>query len=184
MFWILFYLWVITEVLFGIRARRLQRGQPKKQNHDRGSVFLIMIGMYVLILISFIFSVQKLGELPNWIKYAGYILMVVGMVIRYAAIIQLGRFFSPVVGVVTDQEIVHSGLYRWIRHPSYTGGWLTAIGIGLGLQTWWGVVFCGVGLLLIYVYRIRIEERALIQHFGEKYLNYIRSTKKMFPGIW
>lgn len=183
-FWLLLYFWLAAEIFFGLRARRLQRGQPEKRNHDRGSAFLIMMGMYLLILVSFVFSVNKLGLLPNWVKYVGYAFMLAGMAVRYSAIAQLGRFFSPVVGVVSDQEIVHSGLYRRIRQPAYTGGWITAVGIGLSLRTWWGAALCGVGLLLLYIYRIHVEEKMMIRHFGEKYLTYRKFTWKMFPGIW
>ncbi|WP_376711553.1 methyltransferase family protein [Alicyclobacillus acidiphilus] len=124
------------------RARLLRRGQPKKQNDDRGSAVLIILGMYVLIFISIAFSIRHLGILPRWTQYIGYVLMIAGMIIRFTAIIQLGRFFSPVVGVVSNQEIVQSGLYRSIRHPAYTGGWITAVGIAFGLRTWWE--FCYV----------------------------------------
>jgi len=142
-FWILFYLWIALEMVFWIRARFLRRGQPSKQNDDRGSVALIMIGMYVLIFVSIMLSVRHLGILPQWTRYVGFLLMIAGMIIRFSAIIQLGRFFSPVVGVVSNQEIIQSGLYRWIRHPAYTGGFITAVGIGLGLRTWWGVLVLG-----------------------------------------
>lgn len=184
LFWVLFYLWWILEMVFWLRAYRLRRGQPKKQNDDRGSALLIMLGMYVLIFISIGFSARQLGILPRWTQYIGFILMIVGMVIRFTAIIQLGRFFSPVVGVVSNQDIVQSGLYRWIRHPAYTGGWIIAVGMGFGLQTWWGVLLCGIGLLLIYAYRVRVEEKVLVQHFGEIYIEYRKGTRKMFPGIW
>ena len=183
-FWVMFYLWAVVEIVFGMRAHRLKRGQPKNQNEDRGSILLIIFGMYVLIAIAIVFSMNRLGLLPLWMRYLGFALMIMGMVVRFSAIYQLGRFFSPVVGVVSDQEIIQSGWYRLIRHPSYTGGWITFIGIGLGLRTWWGTLLCGVGLLLIYGYRIRIEERAMINHFGDRYINYKQSTKRMFPGIW
>ncbi len=183
-FWIIFYLWFAVEIIFGMRARRLHRGQPKKQNKDRGSAFLIIFGMYVLIAIAIVLSMNRIGLIPLWTRYLGFTLMIIGMIVRFSAIYQLGRFFSPVVGVVSNQEIIQSGWYRLIRHPSYTGGWVTAIGTGLGLRTWWGALLCGVGLLLFYGYRIHIEERAMIHHFGDKYLNYMHSTKRMFPGIW
>jgi protein-S-isoprenylcysteine O-methyltransferase Ste14 len=183
-FWIMFYLWAVMELMFVMRAHRLKRGQPKKQNIDRGSIFLIIFGMYVLIAMAIIFSMNRLGFLPLWMRYLGFALMIMGMVVRFSAIYQLGRFFSPIVGVVSDQEIIQSGWYRLIRHPSYTGGWITAIGIGLGLRTWWGTLLCGVGLLLLYGYRIHIEERAMINHFGDRYIKYKQSTKRMFPGIW
>jgi protein-S-isoprenylcysteine O-methyltransferase Ste14 len=183
-FWILFYLWFALEMLFWVRARMLRRGQPRQQNDDRGSALLIMLGMYVLIFVSIRFSIRQLGLLPRWMQYVGFVLMIAGMIIRFSAIIQLGRFFSPVVGVVSNQEIVQSGLYRWIRHPAYTGGWIVGVGIGFGLRTWWGLLLCGIGLLLIYAYRIHVEEKVLVQHFGERYITYRKSTRRMFPGIW
>lgn len=183
-FWVLFYVWFGLEIMLWIRAWLLKRGQPKKQNHDRGSVFLIMIGMYTFIWISVLFVINRLGMLPDWTRYIGYILMIAGMGIRFSAIVQLGRFFSPTVGIVSNQEIVQSGLYRRIRHPAYTGGWISIVGIGLGLGTWWGVLLCGVGLFFIYAYRISVEERAMIQHFGDEYRKYKKSTRKMFPGLW
>lgn len=183
-FWSIFYLWIAAEIIFGMRARRLKRGQQKNENRDRGSVFLIIIGMYLLVLVAIVLSMNRLGLIPVWMRYVGFVLMVIGMVIRFSAIHQLGRFFSPVVGVVSDQELVQIGWYRWIRHPAYAGGWITAVGIGLGLRTWWGILVCGIGLLLIYAYRIHVEERAMVHLFGEKYLRYMQSTKRMFPGIW
>ncbi len=183
-FWILFYVWFALEMSLWIRARLLRRGQPRKRNDDRGSAVLIMLGMYVLIFISIGFSIRQEGILPRWTQYIGFVLMIAGIVIRLSAIIQLGRFFSPVVGVVSNQEIVQTGLYRWIRHPAYTGGWITAVGIGFGLRTWWGVLLCGIGLLLIYAYRIRVEEKVLVEHFGERYVEYRKRTRRMFPGIW
>ena len=58
------------------------------------------------------------------------------------------------------------------------------VGIGLSLRTWWGVFLCAVGPWLLYVYRIHVEEEMLIQRFGEKYVEYIKTTKKIFPRIW
>lgn len=184
LFWLLFYLWVALEIIFGIRAHLLKQGQPKKKNQDRGSYLLIVIGINLLLWLTFMFAAWRVGMLPIWSAYIGYIVMVMGIGIRFSAILQLGRFFSPVVGVVSNQEIIQSGLYHWIRHPAYTGGWLIMVGIGLSLRTWWGVILCAVGSWLLYVYRIHVEEEMLIQHFGEKYVEYIKTTKRMFPWVW
>jgi len=182
-FWFLLYLWVALEMIFSIRARILKRKQPKRQHSDRGSFFLIVFGMYMFVFIEIFLSIGKIGLLPEWTKYIGYLLMAFGMIVRYSAIVQLGRFFSPVVGIVSDQEIINTGWYRLIRHPSYTGGWLTPVGVGLVAHTWIGTLICAIGLLLVYGYRIRVEERALIDHFGDKYIQYRKQTKKIFPWI-
>ena len=80
------------------------------------------------------------------------------------------------------QEVIQSGPYRWIRHPSYTGGLITLL----------GVLVCCVNLaslpaLLValggYAYRIRIEERALARDLGPAYKDYMRRTKRLIPFL-
>ena len=149
-FRIVLCLYIVAENVFAISTRLC-------------SVFFIINGMNSLTFLSFVFLFRQLGVLPYWVSYVGNSLIIIGMVIRFSAIIQLGRFFSHAVGVVANQELIESGLYRWIRNPSYTGGWLIAIG---------------------YTYRIHVEEKVMIQQFKDKYLDYINTTKKMFPGIW
>lgn len=183
-FWIILVFYIVSEYGFAIRARLLRRGHPKKQNRDRLSFYIVTLGIDFFVFLAFICSFQRLGVLPRWMGYAGDALILAGMVIRFGAIIQLGRFFSHAVSVVSNQELIHTGFYRRIRNPSYTGGWMIAAGIGLGLRTWWGALLAAAGTLLIYAYRIHIEEKVMIQHFGDRYIQYIKSTKKMFPWIW
>ena len=172
------------EIFYSSRARRKRRGQPKNKVRDRGSALTIFAGLYIILFISFGFSINRLGVLPGWMKDIGYLLMIIGMAFRFSAIHQLGRFFSPVVRIVENQEIVQTGLYKWIRHPAYTGGWITVVGIGLGLGTWWGALLCAIGMWIIYAYRIGVEEKVLRQYFGTRYIMYSKTTWRMFPGIW
>jgi protein-S-isoprenylcysteine O-methyltransferase Ste14 len=76
---------------------------------------------------------------------------------------------------------VTTGIYRLIRHPSYLGLLLTALG--------WAFGFCsGVGLLLLALLlllrRIHAEERLLELQFGEEYRAYAKRTSRLLPGIY
>ena len=83
-----------------------------------------------------------------------------------------------------DHQLVRGGPYRWLRHPSYTGGFLTAIGLPLALGTPVGFVVTLGACLIAYVYRIRIEEAALISKFGASYQEYSRRTWRLIPGVY
>lgn len=184
-FWTLWAAWIIMEIVVNVRARRLRQqaaGPPTKA--DRGSVWVIFGGMYILILVAFFFSVNGIGLMPAWVPLVGNVVMAFGIVMRYSAITQLGRYFSLTVQISANQPIIQSGWYRRIRHPAYTGGWLIAVGLGLSLDTWIGTFVMAVGLFVIYLRRIHVEEGALMKHLGATYSNYRQRTYHMFPGIW
>lgn len=74
------------------------------------------------------------------------------------------------------------GPYRWLRHPAYTGMLLMYAGINMALGTWLGTLI-GVGVFLTAtLYRIQVEEKALVEAFGEQYRAYMRHTWRLLPG--
>jgi protein-S-isoprenylcysteine O-methyltransferase Ste14 len=86
------------------------------------------------------------------------------------------------VALHPDQRVVDSGPYRLIRHPSYTGSLVTVLGICLAMANW--LSFLGmIPAALGYLYRIRIEERVLVEGLGEAYRAYQRRTKRLIPYI-
>ncbi len=95
----------------------------------------------------------------------------------------LGRYFTGNVQVVDGQTVIQEGAYRWIRHPSYTGGMLMYLGTGLALTNWLSVLVLVILGGLGYAYRVRVEERALEMELGEPYRDYVRRTKRFVPFV-
>ncbi|MCI4360186.1 MAG: isoprenylcysteine carboxylmethyltransferase family protein [Thermoplasmata archaeon] len=124
------------------------------------------------------------GYLPSWSVAIGAPLMVAGLAVRVWALTTLGKFFTMPITLRSDHELVRNGPYRWIRHPAYTGGFLTAIGLPIVLGTPAGVVVTVVACMLAYVWRIRIEERVLLSRFGDTYREYSRTTWRLLPGLF
>ncbi|MCY0906810.1 MAG: isoprenylcysteine carboxylmethyltransferase family protein [Sulfobacillus thermotolerans] len=184
LFWALWLVWIIMEIIVNLRARSLRKKFPATTKADQGSVWFIFGGMYVLILIAFFLAMNGIGLMPTWVPFVGNAVMALGITMRYLAITQLGRYFSSTVQIAPGQTVIHSGWYRKIRHPAYTGGWLIAVGLGLGLDTWVGTIIIAVGLFAIYRRRILIEEQALVSHMGSSYSHYRQHTYHMFPWIW
>jgi protein-S-isoprenylcysteine O-methyltransferase len=108
--------------------------------------------------------------------------MLAGLLLRWYAIAVLGSAFTVKVGIRPDQRVSQRGPYRWVRHPSYTGSLLTIVGI----------LLCCTNLLSLlavalpvagYVYRIRVEERALVASLGDAYRAYMRKTRRLIPFV-
>ncbi len=95
----------------------------------------------------------------------------------------LGRRFSGLVAIQEHHELVTTGIYRHIRHPSYLGFLIGFIG--------WMLLFrCGVGLLLvapafwILVARMDAEEALLTSEFGRAYAEYRERTWRLVPWVY
>ena len=114
----------------------------------------------------------------------GLALFVVGLMIRWVAIIHLGRFFTVNVAIAQDHKLITDGPYRYVRHPSYSGAFLIFLGLALCLQNFYSLVAILLPISIAFVWRIHVEENALRATFGERYRDYATSTRRVFPRIW
>lgn len=117
------------------------------------------------------------------VRWSGIAIYVVGGVLRLWPVFVLGRRFSGLVAIQPQHELVTSGIYRFVRNPSYLGMLLASLGWALVFRSWLGVLLA-VLVLVPLVARIRSEERLLAEHFGEQYASYRRKTWRLVPGIY
>ena len=110
--------------------------------------------------------------------------MMLGVTLRWFAIWKLGRYFTRDVAVSSDQPVVQSGPYRFIRHPAYSGTFLTMFGLGLAMTNWASLISLLLCVFLGHFYRVRIEEEALIHNIGQPYTDYMRRTKRFIPLVF
>ena len=117
------------------------------------------------------------------VRYLGLALFVVGCVLRVGAVFVLGRRFSGLVAIQPGHTLVTTGIYRVIRHPSYLGMLINALGWGLAFRSWAGVLLAAL-LLPLVVARIRSEEALLGAQFGAAYDAYRARTSRIIPGVF
>jgi len=79
---------------------------------------------------------------------------------------------------------VRSGPYRVLRHPSYTGSLLGIFGLSLTFANVAAIVVFNLCILGAFLYRIRVEERTLLEGLGDEYAEYMRHTYRLIPGVW
>ncbi len=182
-FYPVLWLWLLSEVVGAGTIPRLRRHGTRIERNDKGSHLLIFISIFMSIVITFSFATSGIAMLPNWVFYPGIVLMVFGIVFRQWSITVLGRFFSTMVGVQKGQKVVDKGPYRLVRHPAYTRGLLTLVGLGLALQSWGAVLLLALIFSLTFGYRIYVEERVLVSELGDEYVKYTKWTKRLIPYI-
>ena len=117
------------------------------------------------------------------VRYFGLILFFAGSILRLAAVFVLGRRFSGLVAIQPDHQLKTDGLYRYIRHPSYTGLLLSMIGYVFIFRSAIGLALCAL-LFLLLVSRMNDEETFLETHFGDEYRNYRLRTRRLIPFVY
>lgn len=118
------------------------------------------------------------------LSLAGAIAMWTGLAVRMWAIIVLGASFRTTVEVDAGQQVVDSGPYRWVRHPSYTGILLLMLGLGLASGNWPALAILLVLPAGVLIRRIFVEEAVLTEVIGQAYTDYAAHTKRLVPGVW
>lgn len=155
---------------------------------DRGSWPLISHGWRLVrlsaVVAAFLTPPMVVGAPRDALFFVSLALMIAGALLRQHCLRMLGDHFTYDVRVSDRSQIIKRGIYRWVRHPSYTGGMLFNLGLGLALTNWNSIAFIVVGMVVMYVYRVRVEERALLQIHHADYREYMRHTKRFVPFVF
>jgi protein-S-isoprenylcysteine O-methyltransferase Ste14 len=178
---LLLLLWPLSEIILGV-ATRAKRSAASVR--DRGSLAVLWIVITVAIFAGFALHDAHVARMSRWALWAGLVLLAVGLAIRWTAIITLGRFFSSNVAIQAGHRIVRAGMYRYVRHPSYTGLLLAFFGFGLHFRSWLSLIAIVVPITAALLYRIKVEEAALREAFGSEYTEYAAGTKRLVPGVY
>ncbi len=166
-------------------ALSVQESKAHKRT-DGWTIWLIIGASGAGQIISLMDWAYKMGApqtLDTW-AVTGLALLAFGTSFRLWAIRTLRNNFAATVQIKPGQQLITSGPYRWLRHPSYTGAWLAMIGAALLMHSYLGLVIMGPGMLLVYMRRIAVEERTLEQAFGAAYTTMKRNTQRLVPGVW
>jgi protein-S-isoprenylcysteine O-methyltransferase Ste14 len=114
----------------------------------------------------------------------GLCVLAAGMAFRTWAMLTLGRLFKFVVVIQNDHQVITSGPYRLLRHPSYTGALVAFLGAGIALDSWLSIAALGLIPLLAILVRIHVEETELVNGLGPDYATYASRTRRLMPGLW
>jgi protein-S-isoprenylcysteine O-methyltransferase Ste14 len=184
LFTLLYWTWVGSEALLQVVTRTSRStGQVK----DRGSLLVLLLVIFCSVWAALEYGATHAHNLPGnpqGLRLVALGLLIAGLLVRWTAILTLGVSFSTNVAIHANQTLRKNGLFRWVRHPSYSGMVLIFAGIGLSQRNWVSLAIMLIFPTAALLYRIHVEELALAEAFGDDYAQYRRSTFRLIPGIF
>jgi protein-S-isoprenylcysteine O-methyltransferase len=166
---------LVLAAIYGLSELYLvltRRSQTQTVSRDRCSLILL----WTIIFVSLWSGIQMVRLFPGvTVPYPGgfylfgFLLFLGGLILRWYSIGYLGRYFTVDVSISAEHKLIDSGPYRHIRHPTYTGALLAFLGLGFCFGNWLSILFLTLPIIAAFLWRIRIEERALTDALGEDY---------------
>ena len=182
---------IVVVAFFGMEIVQFFRQRHWRRDATRVATPAFWVGVVVWTVVATVMlhrgsRIAPAAGIGNGIAVfvVGMSLLVAGAALRWASFWALGQYFTFTVDVGGDQRVVTAGPYRVLRHPGYAGGLLAMIGIGVVYANWVGLAGFVVPCLIIIVWRIRIEETALMATAGAPYRDYAAHHKRLVPLIW
>jgi len=155
---------------------------------ERSDWFFVVSATLVFVLSLLVTAwefilIQYLTYRFGIVSAVGLILFVTGVAIRLVGKRTLGKYYSYGLRTLPDHKLVKHGIYRYVRHPISLAVLIYDPGIPLFFSSLYGFLVM-LGLAPLILYRIRIEEKMLIERFGDEYREYMRGTKKLIPFVY
>lgn len=178
---------VVVTIALGVASLFVDGNLSPGLREDRGNRWVIAAFLIIGLLAAYLpawadrANVWRLdGDAVRWL---GVALFAAGGVLRLWPVAVLGRRFSGLVAIQPGHELVTTGIYSRIRHPSYLGLLISALGWGLAFNTAVGL-FLALANIPPLVARMNAEERLLSSEFGGAYEEYRAQTARLIPGVY
>jgi len=187
-FWWIYCGWIVSEIVIAIGIRTGKKGGSQ---HDRGSQFILWIVICAANTLCFVTAGNRAPSLFGgtveaifYLRSAALLIFILGLIVRWVAILNLGRAFSANVAIRDDQQLRTTGFYAVVRHPSYLGMEIIFLAIGLYAGNRLALAIMLIPTTAALLYRIHVEEIALRAAFGQQYVDYSTKTKRLVPAIY
>lgn len=182
---LIFTAFSIIRIRYQVKARKA--GYVTVISESRKySIFLSLLICYeVFTLFLFLLYPQALAfaniNIPLWLQFLGLFIGTGALALFIWVHRNLGKNFSINLKLFSDQELIETGPYRWVRHPMYTAFYLLHLAAFLLTANWFIGVTWIAGLTVIIVLRVDREEKMMLEMFGDRYRAYMSRTGRFLP---
>jgi len=122
------------------------------------------------------------GGLAPLVQAAGMAITVAGGVVALAGALQLGEALTPLPHPRDGARLREDGIYRYMRHPIYSGLIIGSLGWALAWQSLWGVAY--VFLVFLFFDRKAAREEGWLRTHYPAYADYSARVRKFFPVLY
>jgi len=176
-------LWILLMLVWVVLMLGMKRAKKRERWDERlRYLLLLLVGAWLIFGTRSELGALNYRVLPNELVVwgIGLALTAIGVGIAIWARLSLGANWSGTVTLKNEHELVRKGLYRWIRHPIYTG---IALGMfGSAIIRGYLIGLIGAGLILLGFYiKARKEESFLREEFGAGFEEHAQQTGMFLP---
>jgi protein-S-isoprenylcysteine O-methyltransferase Ste14 len=112
-----------------------------------------------------------------------YIRLLLAIVVFSLSIHLFRASHHVVAGERRPQQVVTTGIFRYLRHPLYMSAILLYLGliiitVSIISFAFWILIFAFYNFIAGY------EEKLMEMNFGDEYKSYKEKTAKWLPGVW
>jgi protein-S-isoprenylcysteine O-methyltransferase Ste14 len=180
-----------TVVMIAIRApygrgsRRVKVIKSHKTPLEAVLLIFAWVGFFIPLIwiaspaFSFAEYPLRIGPLVS-----GVVCFVIGLWLFYRSHADLGTNWSITLEVREQHRLITQGVYHRIRHPMYTALVLYGVADALVIPNWVAGPSNVVAFAVLFAFRVRAEERMMLEQFGDEYTAYTARTKRLVPGVW
>lgn len=180
-------MWIVFTIGFLLLKRRQKQNEQKKNK-------LAMIGMMLEgVGFAFVFTVRRepftnIFQMNSSIQilltiFSG-ILAIASVWLGLSAVKTLGKQWNIKAQIIEGHELITTGPYKIVRHPIYSALFGLLIVTGYSITQLWAFIIAIVLYFIGTIFRTRVEEQLLIQHFGDQYEKYKKKVPALIPFIF
>lgn len=185
---------LLAYVTLGILLYGVWRGTQRKSGRATGRAAGWLLSPWFYFLSAALFfgicylvwiplPLQVSAQVRTWMLVFGSLLYFPGMLLVLAGRLTLGKYYFVSTGLgaqlFADHQLITGGPYALMRHPMYTGVFLTAVGGLLIYFTWTTLLLaCFAPLTMLRALR---EEKVLAAEFGEQWREYCQHVPMFVP---
>ncbi|MGQ9801380.1 MAG: methyltransferase family protein [Candidatus Saccharicenans sp.] len=174
-FWAIVFVWWALDFYLLVFKRNLEQKVAEKKSKFIVTI-LIFAGVGPALIPENFRAVWRHREFGVF-QIIGTLVLLAGVIIRFVSVLTLGKHFARDLGVYREKELVTTGLYSRVRHPSYTGEIISFLGVGLVFQHFPASLFITIFPAAAFIYRALVEEKMLLEEFGSEYEEYRKKTR-------
>ncbi|MBN1965264.1 MAG: isoprenylcysteine carboxylmethyltransferase family protein [Anaerolineae bacterium] len=177
----------LAAILAGSVGFVVVKNRAARQDVERGdaSTWLVWVGGLFGAGVTLVdWFVRRDQALDRKSLAVGGTLFLIGLPVRIASRLALGRLYTPRLCILDDHQLITTGIYGIVRHPGYLGFLLWAVGLCIVLRSGWGLLAMLSAFLPGVLFRIQREEALLRRHFGAAYDRYASRTWRLIPFLY
>ena len=183
MFIVMMFLLSVTVVLI-LPDQRRGKG-IKVVKRQKISLIILQIAPVTILLLSPWLDRKQISVIldSQVVRLIGLTLSFLGFLFMNWSTMILGRQFSIDVTVQENHKLVKNGPYKYVRHPRYLGIIVLLTGIPLLFDTWYPLLIV-LFLIGILIWRIKDEEKLMLEEFENEWIQYKKETYALIPFIY